>query len=48
MMKRREGLKLAFLEAAEQVPGPIDWYVQAISSGMGVYGTMQYTAFNPS
>jgi threonine synthase len=35
---RREGLKLAFLEAAEQVPGPIDWYVQAISSAMGVYG----------
>lgn len=36
---RREGLKLAFLEASEQVPGPIDWYVQAVSSGMGVYGT---------
>jgi threonine synthase len=35
---RREGLKLAWLEAAEQVPGPIDWYVQAISSAMGVYG----------
>jgi threonine synthase len=35
---RREGLKLAFLEAAEQVPGPIDWYVQAVSSAMGVYG----------
>lgn len=36
---RREGLKLAFLEASEQVPGPIDWYVQAVSSAMGVYGT---------
>lgn len=35
---RREGLKLAFLEATEQVPYPIDWYVQAVSSGMGVYG----------
>jgi threonine synthase len=35
---RREGLKLAFLEAAEQVPRPIDWYVQAVSSAMGVYG----------
>jgi len=36
---RREGLKLAFLEAVEQVPGTIDWYVQAVSSAMGVYGT---------
>lgn len=36
---RREGLKLAFLEAAEQVPVGIDWYVQAVSSAMGVYGT---------
>jgi threonine synthase len=35
---RREGLKLAFLEASEQAPGPIDWYVQAVSSAMGVYG----------
>jgi threonine synthase len=35
---RREGLKLAWLEAAEQVPRPIDWYVQAVSSAMGVYG----------
>jgi threonine synthase len=35
---RREGLKLAYLEAAEQIPGPINWYVQAISSAMGVYG----------
>jgi threonine synthase len=36
---RREGLKMAFFEAADQVPGPIDWYVQAVSSAMGVYGT---------
>lgn len=36
---RREGLKLAFLEAAEQIPAPVDWYVQAVSSAMGVYGT---------
>jgi threonine synthase len=36
---RREGLKIAFLEAAESVPQPIDWYVQAVSSAMGVYGT---------
>jgi threonine synthase len=35
---RREGLKTAFLEAVEQVPRPIDWYVQAVSSAMGVYG----------
>jgi len=38
---RREGLKLAFFEAAEQVPRPIDWYVQAVSSAMGVYGTFK-------
>lgn len=36
---RREGLKLAFMEACEQISKPIDWYVQAISSAMGVYGT---------
>jgi threonine synthase len=35
---RREGLKLAFLEACDQCPHPIDWYVQAVSSAMGVYG----------
>ncbi len=35
---RREGLKLAFLEAAEQIGAPIDWYVQAVSSAMGVWG----------
>lgn len=36
---RREGLKLAFFEATDQAPGPIDWYVQAVSSAMGVFGT---------
>lgn len=36
---RREGLKLAFLEAVDQIPETIDWYVQAVSSAMGVYGT---------
>jgi threonine synthase len=36
---RREGLKIAWCEATDQVPGNIDWYVQAVSSGMGVYGT---------
>jgi threonine synthase len=36
---RREGLKLAFLEASEQAPRPVEWYVQAVSSAMGVYGT---------
>ncbi|MDP3852017.1 MAG: pyridoxal-phosphate dependent enzyme [Luteolibacter sp.] len=35
---RREGLKITFLEAAEQIPRPIDWYVQGISSAMGVHG----------
>ncbi len=35
---RREGLKLAFLEASEQLGRPIDWYVQAVSSAMGVLG----------
>lgn len=38
---RREGLKLAYMEAAEQIPHPIDWYVQAVSSAMGVYGTFK-------
>src|SRR5690606_3973394 len=36
---RREGLKLAFFESTEQVERPVDWYVQAVSSAMGVYGT---------
>ena len=36
---RREGLKLAFFEAVDQVQAPIDWYVQGVSSAMGVYGT---------
>jgi len=36
---RREGLKLAWCEATDQIEQSIDWYVQAVSSGMGVYGT---------
>ena len=36
---RREGLKMAWCEATDQAQRPIDWYVQAVSSGMGVYGT---------
>jgi threonine synthase len=36
---RREGLKLAYFEAVEQVPTEIDWYVQGVSSAMGAYGT---------
>jgi threonine synthase len=35
---RREGLKLALLESVDQIKQPIDWYVQAVSSAMGVYG----------
>ncbi len=38
---RREGLKTAFLEASEAIPAPIDWYVQAVSSAMGVYGAFK-------
>jgi threonine synthase len=38
---RREGLKLCFLEACDQVDEPIDWYVQAVSSAMGVYGAFK-------
>jgi threonine synthase len=36
---RREGLKLAYFEAVDQIPGEIDWYFQASSSAMGVNGT---------
>ncbi|MEU2679578.1 pyridoxal-phosphate dependent enzyme [Streptomyces sp. NPDC007107] len=35
---RREGLKLAYLEAYDQMPQDPAVVVQAISSGMGVYG----------
>jgi threonine synthase len=38
---KREGAKLAFFEAVEQFGGPFDWYVQAISSGLGAYGTFK-------
>ena len=37
-LARREGLKLPWLEVVEQLREPIDWYVQAVSSAMGVYG----------
>lgn len=36
---KREALKIAYMEAVEQVPEPIDYYVQGISSAMGVYST---------
>jgi threonine synthase len=36
---RREGLKMAYFEAVDQVPHEIDWYFQASSSAMGVNGT---------
>lgn len=35
---RREGLKLSWFEAVEQAGFTFDWYVQAVSSAMGVYG----------
>ena len=35
---RREGLKTIFFEIIEQLPKKVDWYVQAVSSAMGVYG----------
>ncbi len=35
---RREGLKLCWYEAVEQTGHSFDWYVQAVSSAMGVYG----------
>ncbi len=35
---RREGLKLAFLEGVLDMPESPDWYFQAVSSGMGVWG----------
>jgi threonine synthase len=36
---KREGAKLAYFEATDQIPRAIDWYVQSISSGLGVEGT---------
>jgi threonine synthase len=43
---QREGLKTAFFEAVEQIPGSIDYYFQGISSALGVYsvykGARQY------
>lgn len=40
---KREGAKLTFFEAVEQIDGPIDWYVQAVSSGLGAYGVHKGT-----
>ena len=37
-LARREGLKTIWLEIVEQLPVKIDWYVQAVSSAMGVHG----------
>ncbi len=36
---KREALKIAYMEAVEQVDRPIDCYVQGVSSAMGVYAT---------
>lgn len=36
---KREGLKTAYLEAATQVDGDIEVYVQGVSSAIGVYAT---------
>jgi len=45
---KREPLKMAYLEAVDQVPRPISCYVQGISSAMGVYaswkGALQFQA----
>ncbi len=35
---RREGLKLAFLEAVDQTGISFDWYFQGVSTAMGAYG----------
>lgn len=37
-LARREGLKLAYLEAFDQMPEEPDVVIQAVSSGMGLYG----------
>jgi threonine synthase len=36
---KREALKTAYLEAVEQIPEPIEYYFQGISSAMGLYST---------
>ncbi|WP_394842264.1 pyridoxal-phosphate dependent enzyme [Pendulispora brunnea] len=36
---RREGLKLAYLEAVDQLSTSFDWYVQGVSTAMGAFGT---------
>ncbi|MBX7244280.1 MAG: pyridoxal-phosphate dependent enzyme [Candidatus Sumerlaeaceae bacterium] len=36
---KREALKVAYMEAVEQIPKPIDHYFQGASSAMGIYST---------
>lgn len=36
---KREALKCAYMEAVDQVPKPIEYYFQGISSAMGVYSS---------
>lgn len=36
---QREALKTAYFEAVDQIPHPIDHYVQSISSGLGLHAT---------
>jgi threonine synthase len=38
---KREGLKTVYLEAAAQVAGEIEVYIQAVSSGIGVYAVQR-------
>lgn len=38
---RREGLKLAFLEAVDQTGLSFDWYFQGVSTAMGAYGAFK-------
>jgi threonine synthase len=38
---RREGLKLAFLEAVDETRISFDWYFQGVSTAMGLFGTFK-------
>lgn len=38
---KREALKIPYLESVYQVPEPIQWFVQGVSSAMAVYGTFK-------
>ena len=40
-LARREGLKLAYLEALDQIPEEPTVIIQAVSSGMGLYGAFR-------